>query len=74
MANSIMQLEEFFITRLNINWVEGEEGSQKAKCSVSIEPAVNPDNNRLYRLKLRVKLHPDVKKSGYAILSDIVGY
>ena len=75
----VLQLNEFFLTKLNIKWIEAEKKSEEIICSIDYDVARNIQNNRAFKLILRCSIYPKLSKdseviySGYEIETEIVG-
>lgn len=75
----ILQLEEFYLTRLHIDWHQPPDAKGKGRMLVQGMNAVDYDvmrrrgDARLFALKLRYTLRPTEPKAGLEIDSEIVG-
>lgn len=73
---SSMQLEEFFLTHLDISWRRGnvsEEGLG-GQPGIDYEIARNSDDQHIFRLALHVALTPPEDEGGLSVRCNILGF
>ena len=79
MKPDILQLHDFYLTKLNIKWIEAEEKIEGFTFTIDYDIARNVDNNNVFKLALKYNICPKLSKiseskcSGYEIESEIVG-
>lgn len=73
---SSLRLDEFFITKLNIEHIIGntEKESSIFNIKFDYDVAAHKDNNNLFRLDFKVKIKPKKGDSGNIIDAKIFGY
>ena len=77
MTSSSLQLEEFFLVSLNLNWQSGTcdcEGDCPYAVDMDYNVARNDDDTRQFRLQLKVGLRLDENCTGLNVDSLIEGY
>lgn len=80
MITPTLQLNQFFMKKLNIEWIEAIKKANQMSLTVSYDVSINKDNENFYRLTFSTKLSPKRSKvskeklSGYKIASEIVGF
>ena len=74
--SSPIELREFFLERLNIEFMEGENQSPEKvfSLSLSFNVATSKENENLFKLTLGVQIKPDEQASMIQIDSKIVGF
>lgn len=76
MKTSSMHLDEFLITKLNVEHIFGETGNKLRKFNIKFDydVATHKDNDNLFRLNFRVKVKPKKGDSGKVIDAAILGF
>ena len=74
--SSPLQLDEFFIIKLNAKYVEGkfEKTHNKFNIYFDYQVGINKKNNNLFSLKFIFKIKPEKGKSGIKIDAELDGY
>jgi preprotein translocase subunit SecB len=79
MKRSSLQLNEFFITKMNVEWkyvLENPKLPDRQNYNVGLDYNVAQHNERKehFRLEFKVKLTPIDNESGYLLESTIIGF
>ncbi len=76
MKTSSLQLEEFLITKLNIEHIEATNKNDTEKFNIKLDydVAMHADNDNLFRLDFRVKIKPKKGDSGKSIDAELLGF
>ncbi len=76
MKSSSLQLDDFFVTHLDLRWVEGTEDKQPQDCMPEMDFTIAKHNEKatMFRLTLRVALPVKKGRTGLNIDSEIAGF
>ncbi|MBN1546321.1 MAG: protein-export chaperone SecB [Syntrophaceae bacterium] len=76
--SSTLQLEEFFITKLNVEYIEGSknktEDSTTYNLTMDYDVARHADNSNLFKLDFKVNNKPKRGQAGLAVNAELSGF
>jgi preprotein translocase subunit SecB len=78
MKSSSLHLEEFFITKLNVEYIQGKNDDLETpttyNLSMDYDVAVREDDERFFKLDLKVKTKPKRGQTGLSVVANLSGF
>jgi hypothetical protein len=74
MADDILLLNDFILTKMTIEWIPGTEESLPYNLGINYKVFQRKDNNKRFRLNFSLDISPESNNCGYKINTEIIGF